>query len=219
MIGDALHTQRELSIQIVNAGGEYIWFAKDNQPTLCQDIEHLFQAAVCGPGSSALPTDLVSAQQTDKGHGRLEVRHLTSSVLLKNYLDWPGVEQVFKLERQVIEMRTGQVTDEVAYGLSSLTRAEADPARLLELTRAYWRIENGLHYRRDVTLHEDATRMRHPRAAQVWASPRLLLSGATLNNLLVGLLSPLGFANLPHLRRCLAAQPARAVAVLTRRTL
>jgi hypothetical protein len=78
------------------------------------------------------------------------------------------------------------------------------------LTRNYWRIENGLHYRRDVTLHEDATHMKHPRAAQVWAS---------LNNLLVGLLAPLGFSNLAYARRFFAAHPAHALAVLTSRTL
>ena len=63
---------------------------------------------------------------------------------------------------------------------------------MLELTRAYWGIENGLHYRRDVTLREDATRMRDVRAAQVWA---------TLNNLLVGILARLPFASLPQARR------------------
>ena len=82
--------------------------------------------------------------------------------------------------------------------------------RLLELTRAYWGVENGLHYRRDVTLHEDATRMQHASAAQVWA---------TLNNLIIGLLSRLPYNDLPQARRYFAAQPQDALRLLTARTL
>lgn len=210
VMGDALHTQRTISVQIVTAGGEYMWYAKDNQPNLCRDIAQTFQAEVCGPGSSPVPTDFQSATSTDSGHGRIEKRTLTTSSLLRGYLDWPGVQQVFKLERQVWDLQLKPLRSEVVYGLTSLSVSEADAARLLGLTRDYWGIENGLHYRRDVTLHEDATRMRSARAAQVWAS---------LNNLLVGLLAPLGFSQLPEARRFFAARPASAVAVLTRRTL
>lgn len=210
VMGDALHTQRNLSLQIVAAGGEYLWYAKDNQPTLRADIERLFTPEVCGPGSSPLPTDFESSRQVTKGHGRLEVRTLTSSRWLTGYLDWPQLGQVFKLERQVRTLPNPQSRTETVYGLTSLTRAEASPARLLELTRQYWGIENGLHYRRDVTLQEDGTRLGETRAAQVWAS---------LNNLLVGLLKPLGLAYLPQARRCFNADLLRAVDTLTRRTL
>ena len=130
--------------------------------------------------------------------------------MLKSYADWPALAQVFKLERQVRSPANQPLRSEIVYGLTSLTRAEASPARLLELTRAYWGIENGLHYRRDVTLHEDATRMKSEKAAQVWA---------TLNNLLVGLLPRLSFNDLPQLRRHCAAHLERAVDLLTRRTL
>ena len=97
VMGDALHTQRALSVQIVAAGGEYIWYAKDNQPTLHHDLKDLFQPEVCGPGSRPVPTDFATSQQVDKGHGRIEGRTLTSSTLLKSNLDWPEAEQVFKL--------------------------------------------------------------------------------------------------------------------------
>lgn len=210
VMGDALHTQRTLSAQIVAAGGAYLWYAKDNQPRLRDDIAQTFQAEVCGPGSSPVPTDFACATQTDSGHGRIEKRTLTTSRLLQGYSDWPGVAQVFRLERRVWDQRLQPLRTEVVYGLTSLRAAEADATRLLELTRAYWGIESGLHYRRDVSLHEDATRMQHPLAAQVWAS---------LHNLLVGLLKPLGFETLPQARRFFAAQPVEAVAVLTRRTL
>lgn len=210
VMGDALHTQRALSLQIVATGGDYLWYAKGNQPRVRDDIAQTFQAEACGPGSSPLPTDWQSASQCSKGHGRIEKRTLTTSSVLQDYVDWPAVTQVFKLERQVWDMQRKPLRTEVVYGLTSLSASEADAARLLALTRDYWGIENGLHYRRDVTLHEDATRMGATPAARVWAS---------LNNLLIGLLAPLGFQYLPHARRFFAAQPVRAVAVLTRRTL
>jgi predicted transposase YbfD/YdcC len=210
VMGDALHTQRAISVQIVEAGGDYLWLAKDNQPRLRADLERLFLPEVCGPGSSPQPTDFEVARQSDKGHGRIELRTLTTSSLLQGYSDWPAVAQVFKLEREVRTLANQPLRSEVVYGLTSLTRAAASPARLLTLTRSYWGIENGLHYRRDVTLHEDTTRMKSERAAQVWA---------TLNNLLVGLLPRLPFADLPQARRHFAAHPELAVDLLTRRTL
>ena len=210
VMGDALHTQRAVSVQIVDSDGNFVWYAKDNQPRLRADIELLFQPEQCGPGSKPVPTTFESATQTDKGHGRIEKRTLTTSSLLKDYLDWPHVAQVFKLERQVWDLQMQPLRLEVVYGLTSLSAAQAGPVRLLELTRAYWGIENGLHYRRDVTLREDATRMRNARAAQVWA---------TINNLLVGLLAQLPFANLPQARRFFAAQPLMAVGILTARSL
>lgn len=210
VMGDALHTQQPLSVQIVEAGGEYLWYAKGNQPRLQADIAQTFAAERCGPGSSPFPTDFQTATRTDADHGRIEKRTLTTSSLLHGYADWPALAQVFKLEREVWDLQLKPLRAEVVYGLTSLRAEEADAARLLELTRGYWGIESGLHYRRDVSLHEDATRMRQPRAAQVWA---------TLHNLLVGLLAPLGFPQLPHARRFFAAHLVDAVAVLTHRTL
>jgi predicted transposase YbfD/YdcC len=210
VMGDALHTQRALSLQIVEAGGEYVWYAKGNQPRLQQDIAQTFPVEGGDAGIQPPPTHCQRASESDKGHGRIEKRTLTTSSLLQGYVDWPQVAQVFKLERQVWDWHHRLLRSEVVYGLTSLTAAEASPARLLQLTRAYWGIESGLHYRRDVSLHEDATRMGQPRAAQVWAS---------LNNLLIGVHTRLGFDDLPQARRFFAAHLPEAVAVLTRRTL
>ena len=40
-------------------------------------------------------------------------------------------------------------------GIASLSAQVANPARLLDLVRQHWGIENGLHYRRDVTFQVD----------------------------------------------------------------
>ncbi|MCA1553730.1 MAG: ISAs1 family transposase, partial [Chloroflexi bacterium] len=139
VMGDALHTQREVSIQIVAAGGDYLWYAKDNQPSLHDDIAQLFQSEVCGPASNPMPTDFQRARETASEHGRIERRTLTTSRLLHGYLDWPHVQQVFKLERQVWDLHKQPLRRDVVYGLTSLSAAEANAARLLEVSRDYWR--------------------------------------------------------------------------------
>lgn len=207
VMGDALHTQRAVSLQILLAGGEYLWYAKANQPKLQQDIAQVFEPEVTGKGSRPVPADFRSATQSDCGHGRIERRTLTTSSLLRGYLDWPGVAQVFKLERVVTDLQRQPLRAETVYGLTSLTAREADPARLIALTRQYWGIENGLHYRRDVTLHEDATRMTNPSQAQFMA---------TLNNFVIGSVLQHGFTNLAEARRFYAAHLDAAFQVLTR---
>ena len=209
VMGDAMHTQREVSIQIVEAGGEYIWLAKGNQPQIEQDIRLWFGPdPIPIPGQSYVPKDFEMARTVNKGHGRIEQRTLVVSSQLKDFLDWPYLEQVFQLERKCTYSKTGEVQEQVVYGFTSLSRDEIAPRHLLELIRSYWGIENGLHYRRDVSLHEDKTRMTKRNAGRVMAC---------LNNLVLSLLiGKLKFRYLPSARRYFAAFPALALALLTR---
>jgi predicted transposase YbfD/YdcC len=209
VMGDALHTQRGVSIQIVEAGGEYIWLAKGNQPQMEEDIRLWFEPDVPPiPGMNYPPKDFETAQQTNKGHGRLETRTLTVSSQLKDFLPWPYLEQVFKLERRAISHKTGQTQEQVVYGFTSLLRDEMAPAQLLQDIRSYWGIESGLHYRRDVTLREDATRMTKGKAGQ---------GMACLNNLILGLLlTKKQYRTIPTARRFFCAHPQHALTLLTR---
>jgi predicted transposase YbfD/YdcC len=200
--GDAMFAQRQLSIQIVRQGGHYLWTVKGNQASLLGDIARLFAPESCPPGCSPLHTDFRTASTLDHKHGRLERRTLTTSRLLNDYVDWPHLGQVFKLERAVTHRRSGQTTLEIAYGVTSLTPTEASPARLLHLIRRHWSIENQLHYPRDVTLGEDRCRLRMGCAARVMA---------TLNNLVLGLIRQHGFAFLPQARRFYNAFPLAAL--------
>lgn len=136
----------------------------------------------------------------DKGHGRIERRTLTCTAVLNAYLDWPGVGQVFRLRRE----RTvgGRTTVEVVYGITSLTRAQADAGRLLGLVRQHWGIENRLHYVRDVTLGEDACRVRSGGGPQVLAAVR---------NVAVYLLDGVAAASKAAATRRFAARPDEAV--------
>ena len=205
VIGDALNTQHRLSIEIVTAGGDYLWTVKGNQPETLTTMAHLFEPEPVSPGFAPLRTDFKSVTTVNKGHGRLEYRTLTSSALLKDYLTWPYVEQVFKLERRFVDLRIRHVMRETCYGLTSLTPAEADPARLLALLRSYWGIENGLHYRRDVTFKEDRCRLKIGHAARTMA---------TINNLVLGLIRRQGYTNAPQARRRYNAHPLKAVKLI-----
>ncbi len=203
--GDAMFAQVALSQQVVAAGGDYLWVVKDNQPSVRASIETLFVSERTARGPVA--HDFQSATTIDKGHGRLEQRTLTASSMLNEYLGWPGLGQVFEIEREVIELASQQRRHEIVYGITSLPRAQADAARLLAISRAHWGIENGLHYRRDVTFKEDATRMKSGTAAQVLA---------ILNNLALGLIRRAGFDNAAEARRWFEARPKAALDLVLR---
>jgi predicted transposase YbfD/YdcC len=202
--GDAMFDQRELSMQIVQAKGDYLWTVKDNQAGLREDIEVLFQPHRKRAGTSAPPNDFRSTWTVEKGHGRLEKRTITVSSMLADYSTWPALAQVFKLESQRTDA-LGITETEVRYGVTSLPASLADPTRLLHLTRGHWGIENKLHYRRDATLREDHAQVRMGQAPQMLA---------VLNNTVLGLLARQGVTNVAHARREFAYHFDKALAAL-----
>ena len=206
VIGDALHTQRQISIQIGKAGGNYVWTVKGNQPQLLQDLQDWFDPTVqLLPGMGCPPKDFRSATVTNKGHGRIETRTLTTSSQLNDFLDWPFLQQVFQLERIITFFKTGKTRCETIYGVTSLSAEQASPSQLLHMLRSYWHIENSLHYPRDVTLHEDQTRFKKHSAAH---------NMAILNNLVLALIATSDFPFIPSARRFFAAHPDHALALL-----
>jgi predicted transposase YbfD/YdcC len=193
--GDALHTQRAISEQILEAHGQYLWPVKDNQQRLHDDIQHLFEPDHPKPGFGKIQTDFETGKQVSYGHGRIEIRTIQTSEMLNDYLDWPGVGQVYRLERQFFWIRRAQIyktSFEIEYGITSLARKQAPAIKILKVRRSHWAIETGLHYRRDVTFHEDATRMT------IGASGSIL---SVVHNLVLGLLKRAGFVNSAKGRR------------------
>lgn len=207
VIADAMHTQRAFSEQIVVAGAEFVWTVKDNQARTRWAIERLFVHEVCNLNKGArISADTLMATTTNKRHGRIEQRTIMTSTQLNTYLDWPHVAQVFRIERIVHHAHGKGKTRHVVYGLTSLTREKASPEKLLSLFREYWKIENGLHYRRDVILHEDATRQTKGNAGH---------NMAILNNLTIGLSRGFGFDNLARARRFFDANLRSALSLIT----
>lgn len=203
--GDAMHTQRQLSIQIVAAGGHFVWIVKDNQANTRQAIEQLFAPEKSLPGLGCPRMDFRSAKTVEKQAGRLEERTITVSSLLNDYLDWPHLGQVFKLERRFTNLSTGEMECEVQYGLTDLTAQQASPERLLKIVRSEWGIETGLHYRRDVTFQEDQTRMTQKTMGRAMA---------IINNLVISLLNSQGYDNHAHARRVFDACPVKALSLI-----
>jgi predicted transposase YbfD/YdcC len=80
---------------------------------------------------------------------------------------WPALAQVCRIHREVAVVsgaHSGTTRQEWAYALTSLPPEPADAARLEQLWRGHWQIENALHYVRDVTRGEDACQVRAERA-------------------------------------------------------
>ncbi len=207
--GDAMHTQRGLAAQIIQAQGEYVLPVKENQPQLYKNIQSLFAPEYPKPGFGKIQTDFLTVQKVNKGHGRIEVRTITTSEMLNTYSAWPGLAQVYRLERHFQWRRNGlcyRTSCEMEFGITSLPRKEASPLRLLNLRRAHWGIETGLHFRRDVTLKEDATRMTVGNMGKVMAS---------INNLVLALIRQAHFHNAAQARRWFAAHLHEAFALLT----
>jgi len=155
LTGDALYCYAGLCETVMDAGGDYLVIVKENQATLLRAIATLFASrADLALTAASLPAwDMREATTVDKGHGRLEVRHLVASTELNDYLDWPALAQVMLIERTWWER--GERKTAVRYGITSLPAEVAGADRLLTLVRGHWQIENGLHYVKDVTMGED----------------------------------------------------------------
>jgi predicted transposase YbfD/YdcC len=193
---DALLTQRPIAQQIVAAGGDYVMVVKGNQPQLREDIATVFALPpIAGERRTV-------AETVDGGHGRIEHRRLHTSDVLVGYSDWPGLAQVFHLERQVISKKTGTGREEVIVGVTSLALERADAGRLLALLRAHWHIENKSHWVRDVTFDEDRSQVRCGNIPQVMAAFR---------NTVIGLFRWAGYTNMAAACRRFAAQPVLAL--------
>jgi len=196
---DALLTQREVAQTIIGGGGDYIMIAKDNQHRLKQEIQDVFQEP------ELLADTMRTTETANLGHGRIENRRLTASTALLGYSDWPGLQQVFQLERTAIFKKTGERRQEVVYGITSLSAERAAPDRLLAFSRQHWHIENKSHWVRDVTFDEDRSQVRCGSIPQVMAA---------LRNTAIGLMRCNGETNIAAACRRFAARPREALALI-----
>lgn len=111
-------------------------------------------------------------------------------------MEFPYCRQVFRIERWRQRSDGTPLGHEVVFGLTSLPSTQADPARVLELNRGHWAIENRLHWVRDMTFDEDRSRLRRGATAHAMAS---------LRNLAIGILRRAGATNIAAaLRHCAA---------------
>ena len=133
----------------MDRGAYYHFTVKDNQPTLKADIELYFATR----GASEFCT-------TDSAHGRIETRRIWTTTALNKHLNFPGVQQAYLIEREVLHKKSGARSTELAYGVTHRTPQEKTPAQLLQINRGHWCIENSHHHVLDVTYDEDRCRIR-----------------------------------------------------------
>lgn len=148
---DALLTQRAFARHLVeDRRAHYHFTVKANQETLLDDVRYFFEQSHREP----------DACETNQGHGRRETRKIWVTRQLNDYLDFPHVAQTFAIEREVIHIKSGRVSREVAYGVTSQPHNDARPIDILHTNRGHWCIENSCHYILDWNYDEDRCRIR-----------------------------------------------------------
>ncbi len=209
---DALLTQRDFCQKVCALDADYVVPVGLNHKQLHHDIRCLFDPPT--DISATQPTDnalqqmhtelnqtLDTYQTVEKSHGRIETRTLTASTALNDYIQWPGVEQVFECCYERIDISTGQVKQKTQYGITSLTPTEASAKDLLTLRRGHWTIENQSHWVRDVVLGEDASQVRSGVIPQVMSA---------LRNTALAVLRFAGYNSITQTMRYCAAHPLHA---------
>ena len=163
---------------ILESGNDYLGALKGNQSGLLAAVETKFQAQQ-------------TVQQLDQGHGRIEKRTVSISHQLDSIPDFPGLQTLIRVqsERQVHRASIIEVSTETRYYVASfIDTAQAFAERI----RGYWGVENKVHYVRDVTQGEDASRIRTPPLVQIWALAR---------NFALNLYRDNGFQNMAQAQR------------------
>jgi len=158
---DAMHCQKKTAKVIRQGKGDYLLQVKDNQPSLHENIELLFDQ---GLTDDCRGVRYDFAETTEAGHGRIETRRCWCSddiVGVAPSDDWPDLKTVVCVER--IRRIGTETTRKRHYYISSLP---ADAETLLSCSRNHWGVENQLHWRMDVVFHEDARRIRKDHAAE-----------------------------------------------------
>jgi len=196
---DALLTQREIATTIVERGGAYLRPAKDNQP----ELRDMNTAVLATPPTLAEPVR--HAMERTSGHGRPERRSIQIRALLPGDTDWPHAQQVFRIDRRVVRVTTGEVRHESVLGVTSLHPDHASPAEILQRVRGHWTRENRSHYVRDVTVDEDRSQVR------TVAIPQVL---AALRHRAIGAMRVAGYTNIAATCRRFAARPTAALALI-----
>jgi predicted transposase YbfD/YdcC len=149
---DALLTQRELAEYLVQRGAHYHFTVKANQLGTLEDLALYFQ------DRGKRPPDYV--EHTPPDHGRIETRKIWTTTELNDYLRFPHVGQAYVVEREASEKKSGEISSEIAYGITSRPPQQANPQRVLQVNRGHGVIENSGHYILDWTLDEDRSRIR-----------------------------------------------------------
>lgn len=203
---DAAHTVRAHAKLICGElFAHYVFTVKLNTTKLWEELDALDWTKVP-----------VQHQSTEHGHGRRERRTIqVMDAPAHIRRRFPHARQVALIERYVtrtVRVKTGkrwirkQVKSAVAvFIITSLDAREAAPQHLASYVRGQWTIENKIHWVRDVTFREDASRVR------TGPKPRIM---ATLRNLAIGLIRQAGYTKIAATIRRIKHDTALLLAIL-----
>jgi len=141
IVADALHCKKKSAEIVIDAGADYLFVVKDNEPTLKAEIEEIIHTC-----------NIDSVSVTEKNGGRNETRTAYSTTdisLVTEGEKWANLASVGAIHRS-FESK-GAVSDEWHYYISS---AELQPDELLHHARMEWRVES-MHWLLDVHYNED----------------------------------------------------------------
>lgn len=192
---DALHAQREHAEYLHGRGAHYMLTVKGNQKTLRNQL-------------AGLPwTDVpIGHRETDTSHGRVVTRAYKVVTIAAGII-FPHAAQAIQIVRtRKRKGSTKRATRETVYAVTSLTAAQAKPAELARYIRGHWHVENKLHWVRDMTMGEDASR------ARTGGGPRMM---ASLRNLAISLLRLTGHTNIAKAIRHMGRKPKRAIKLIS----
>lgn len=169
---DALGCQTEIASTVIEGEGDYVLPVKNNQKTLRQDIESLFDYA---HEEDFEDVEHDFHRTVDGGHGRIEIRR-TWTISDPEFIDWLDPNNrwadlqsigMVEGERRV----DGKTERETRYYISSLS-GEAE--EFAHAVRSHWGIENCVHWVLDIAFREDDSRVRKGHGAENLAILRRL---------------------------------------------
>ena len=165
--GDAMNAQKNIAKAVKDKEGDYAFALKGNQGEFYESVKDFLDDLANSPQSDS---QYEIHEETDKGHGRIEIRKCWSSGDL-DWLDqkkeWAGLSSIAMIEStRIIGEKS---TTERRYYICSFKQNAQQTSRVV---RAHWGIENTLHWSLDVVFKEDLSRVRMGYAAENFSRAR-----------------------------------------------
>ena len=180
---DAMHCQKKTIQCILKKASHYVLEVKQNQKRLLKKVKFIAEHL------PAISSDVMK----EKNRGRIEIRKATlhRECLDLEYYGWQDIKFIVKVER-IVKYKSGKISSETAYFITNL---EEKASFFNKGIRDHWKIENSLHYVKDVTFKEDRLKIRTGNAPQNMSLLRTLVINIFRNN---------GFSNIVQATRLLS---------------
>lgn len=165
----------EANARLINEAEKgYIFGLKGNQPELLRETQRLLDPLSQPEWSSAW----------EKYQGQRIRYHLYRTTELEGYLAWSHLKQAWRIEKELVNGKSGVVTREQHYYLTNLHRGRLKPEQIVYAVRSHWAIENNCNWTMDVIWDEDT---------KVWC-------GQGVGIQVLGLLRVMAYNLMSHLR-------------------